>query len=178
MAPENEHALILRCQQGDLAAFEELYRRYAPRLLATAWRLLDTREDAEDAVQEAMLRAWRGIGRFRRDAAFGTWLCRIVINASYDRLQGRRRAAHVDVEEIGEIPAEDDAELRVQLRQAIAGLPPRMKACFVLFAQEGFKQREIAEMLGLKEGTVKVQVFEAKARLREALAARLRGWTA
>ena len=74
-----------------------------------------------------------------------------------------------------EIGTKDETKIRVQLRLAIEKLPPKMKACFVLHAEEGFKQREIAEMLGMKEGTVKVHVFRAKALLREALAPFVQG---
>ena len=177
MAPENEHRLIRRCQRGELEAFEMLYRTHEQAMLAVAWRLLDTREEAEDALQDAVMKAFRRIDRFREGSTFATWLHRIVVNTCYDRLARRKRAAQVDVETIGEIPRDDDAETRHHLRQAIATLPPRMKACFVLYAQEGFKQREIAEMLGMKEGTVKVHVFEARTRLRAVLADRMRGWT-
>jgi len=173
----NETALIQRCQRGDLAAFEQIYRHHEQRFLAIAWRMLDTRDEAEDALQDAMLKAFRSMGKFRADSSLSTWLHRIVCNTCYDRLRRRKAATLVDLDEVAEPLTDDDAEMRVHLQQAIAGLPPQLKACFTLHIQEGFKQREVADMLGIQEGTVKANVFHAKGKLRAALNERLKGWT-
>ncbi len=175
MPLENEHALIRCCQEGRPSAFETLYRRYEGPMLALAYRMLGSHEAAEDALQDAFLKLCRRIGQFRFDSAFSTWFYRIVANICYDRLRKGRRAVQVSLDTVGEIPRKDDAGMRVHLKNAIDGLPPKMKACFVLYAQEGFTQREIAGMLGMREGTVKAHVFRAKERLREILAPRLRG---
>lgn len=176
MPLDNERELVERCRQGRLDAFEQIYRHYEPALLRLAWRMLDDREAAEDAVQDAMVKAFRGLARFRAEASLSTWLYRIVANTCYDRLARRKREAWVELDEMDEPATSDRAELRYHLRRAIAGLTPRLKACFVLHAQEGYKQREIAEMLGMQEGTVKAHVFRAKALLREAMAPRMREW--
>ena len=176
MPLENEDALIRCCQQSRPGAFETLYHRYEEPMLSLAYRMLGSREAAEDALQDAFLKLYRRIGQFRFDAAFSTWFYRIVANVCYDRLRRRRRVEPVALDAVGDIPTVDDAGVRVHLKSAIDGLPPKMKACFVLYAQEGFTQREIAGMLGMREGTVKAHVFRAKERLREVLAPRLRGW--
>lgn len=175
MPLENEHALIRRCQDGEIDAFETVYHHYERPMLSLAYRMLDNQEEAEDALQDAFLKIYRKIGQYRFDAAFSSWVYRIVTNVCYDRLKRRKRARHVALDDAQEIGTMDDAKIRVQLRLAIEKLPPKMKACFVLHAQEGFKQREIAEMLGMREGTVKVHVFRAKALLRDALGPHLQG---
>jgi RNA polymerase sigma-70 factor (ECF subfamily) len=175
MALGDETSIIRRCQRGDRDAFATLYRRYERQMFAVAFRMLHGREEAEDALHDAFLGLYRRIGQFRFESAFSTWFYRIVVNTCLDRLKRRRRTAAVVLDEAREPAGDDATELRVHLERAIAELPPRMKVCFVLFAQEGFKQREIAAMLDMKLGTVKVHVFEARARLREALAARLSG---
>jgi RNA polymerase sigma-70 factor (ECF subfamily) len=175
MPLDNEHALIQRCRDGDVRAFEPLYHHYEGPMLAVAYRLLGSQEEAEDALQDSFLRLYRNIRRYRFDAAFSTWFYRIVVNICYDRLRKRKRAAHVALDAIQEMGKTDDAESRVHLQRAIDDLPPKMKACFVLHVQEGFKHRQIADMLGMKAETVRVHVFRAKAQLRNTLAPRLRG---
>lgn len=176
MPLDNERDLVERCRRGDLDAFERIYRHYEQPLLGLAWRMLDDRDAAEDAVQDAMVKAYRSIGRFRAEATLSTWLYRIVANTCYDRLNRRKREGWVDLDQAEEPAAGGRAELRHHLRRAMAGLTPKLKTCFVLYAQEGYKQREIAEMLGLQEGTVKAHVFRAKEQLREAMAPRMKEW--
>ncbi|MCP4573890.1 MAG: sigma-70 family RNA polymerase sigma factor [bacterium] len=176
MPLDNEQALIERCRRGQLDAFEEIFRHYEPLLLRLAGRMLEDREAAEDAVQDAMVKAYRSIGRFRAEATLSTWLYRIVANTCYDRLAKRKREGWVDLENASEPAAGGHAEIRHHLRRALAGLTPKLKTCFVLYAQEGYKQREIAEMLGLQEGTVKAHVFRAKEQLRAAMAPRMKEW--
>ncbi|MBU1700787.1 MAG: sigma-70 family RNA polymerase sigma factor [Candidatus Eisenbacteria bacterium] len=171
MALENENAVIRRCQRGEIDAFETIYHYYEEQLMAVAFRLLSNREEAEEALHDAMFKAYRKIGQFRHQASFSSWLHRIVINICYDRLRKmKRRGAQKPLEELGEIGREDNMELRRRLHEAIAGLPPKMKTCFVLFVQQGYKQQEIADMLDIKLGTVKLHVYEARTRLRETLA--------
>jgi RNA polymerase sigma-70 factor (ECF subfamily) len=175
MPLENEHALIRRCQDGDLRAFEAVYYHYEQPMLSLAYRMLGNQEEAEDALQDAFLKLFRKVGKYRFDAAFSSWLYRIVANSCYDLLRKRKRAAQVDLDSIPETGTEDHSDVRVHLQKAINDLPHQMKACFVLNVQEGFKIREVAEMLGTKEGTVKAHIFRARARLRDALAPRLKG---
>ena len=152
-----ERETVAACRRGD--AYERVFRDHWGRLLGVAVRMLGDRAEAEDAVQTAFVRLYRGIGRFRGEAGIGTWLMRILINVCHDTLRARKR--RLDLGPAETAPA--------QLEQAILSLPERMRACFVLFAVEGFPQKEIAEMLQIREGTVKAQVFQAKERLRALL---------
>ena len=176
MALENEEVVIRRCQQGEISAFETIYRHYENQMLSVAYRLLSNKEDAEDALQNAFINLYRKIGQFKFHSAFSTWFYRIVVNACLDKLKKGQSSTHVPLDQAAELSEEVHTELGHHLQKAINGLPSKMKACFVLFAVQGFKQREIAEILKMKEGTVKAQVFEAKARLREVLRDRLKGW--
>ncbi|MGH7455977.1 MAG: RNA polymerase sigma factor [bacterium] len=165
---ENEHEIIRRCQQGDLRAYETIYRHFEPPLLNLGLRMLGRQEDAEDAVQTAFLKLYRGITQFQFGAKFSTYLFRIMMNVCFDMIQKRQSDRRRTPEE----PAahfSPSIELRLQLEEAIAALPERMRACFVLFAVEELKQEEIAEILSLNIGTVKSQIFNAKTRLRALL---------
>ena len=118
-------------------------------------------------MQTTFIRLHRSIGRYRFEAALGTWLMRILINVCHDMLRARKRRLDLRSAEPAPGPGPD---LRLQLEEAILSLPERMRACFVLFAVEGFPQKEIAEMLDIREGTVKAQIFQAREKLRALLA--------
>jgi len=166
---ENEHETIRRCQQGDRRAYEIIYRHFEPALLGLGLRMLGRQEDAEDAVQTAFLKLYRGVNQFQFSAKFSTYLLRIMMNVCFDLMQKRRGQKERAFEEI-EISHAPRIDLHLQLEEAINTLPERMRACFVLFAVEEMKQDEIAGILNLSVGTVKAQIFHAKARLRALLA--------
>lgn len=130
--------------------------------------MLGRQEDAEDAVQTAFLKLYRGVSQFQFSAKFSTYLLRIMMNVCFDLIQKRRGPKEQVFAEI-EISHAPHLDLRLQLEEAINTLPERMRACFVLFAVEEMKQEEIAEVLHLRVGTVKSQIFHAKARLRALL---------
>ena len=163
--PQDERDTVLACQRGDLSAYERIYREHQRPLLGVAVRMLGRREDAEDAVQTTLVRLYRSIDKYRFQSRLGTYLIRILINVCYDMIEARRRRQRLDLEstEPVHLPGVD---LRLQLEEAILTLPERMRACFVLFAVEGFPQKEIAEMLEVSLGTVKAQIFQAKEKLR------------
>ena len=161
-----ERETIAACRRGDLGAFERVFRDHWQRLLGVARRMLGDQADAEDAVQTTFIRLHRSIGRFRGEAGIGSYLMRILINVCHDMLRARKRRLDLRPAEPAPGPGPD---LRLQLEEAILSLPERMRACFVLYAVEGFPQKEIAEMLEIREGTVKAQIFQAKERLRALL---------
>ena len=165
---ENEREIVRRCQEGDLRAFETVYHHFHPSLLGFALRMLGRREDAEDAVQAAFVKLYRSIGRFRFDARFSTYLMRILIHACYDIAEVRKKHRMQRLE-IPESVRHSSDDLRLELEEAIGRLPGRMRECFVLFAVEGFPQKEIARMLDLSVGTVKAHIFQAKGKLRTLL---------
>ena len=161
---------------ADLAAFEALYASHGPRMKSLALNMLGNRSDAEDAVQEAFLRAYRSRASFRQDASLWTWVYRILLNTCRDT--GRRRAtrgeAPLDDEPQMERPAQDvDHPLRLALTRAPDDLSPIYREVFVLCEVEGHTHREVAEILDIAEGTSKGRLFEARQRLK----AHLRGTT-
>ncbi|WP_372443216.1 RNA polymerase sigma factor SigM [Actinoplanes teichomyceticus] len=164
---------------GDPEAFGELVRRHRDRLWAVALRTIGDREEAADAVQDALLSAHRAAARFRGDSAVTTWLHRIVVNACLDRI--RRRQAHPTVplpdgdrtagrpaapEPAAPAPDHDTVLL---VRAALAALPVDQRAAIVLVDVQGYGVAEAAEMLGIAEGTVKSRCARGRARMALAL---------
>lgn len=132
-------------------------------------------DDADDAVQDGVLAAWRAIDRYDDARPFRPWLMRIVLNAALDARR-RRRVRHSEVlheghESGGPLPdrATDQSLFRERFREALAGLPERQRVAVVLFDAEGYAHAEIAEVLGVPEGTVRSYVFHARRALRQAL---------
>ncbi|MEU4398640.1 RNA polymerase sigma factor SigM [Micromonospora orduensis] len=166
---------------GDRDAFAELFRRHRDRLWAVALRTLGDREEAADALQDALLSAHRAAGRFRGDSAVTTWLHRIVVNACLDRI--RRRQAHPTVPLPDGDPAGDgsgtrgvepaapvqDHDTALVVRQALATLPVEQRAALVLVDVQGYPVAEVARILGVAEGTVKSRCARGRARLAVAL---------
>jgi RNA polymerase sigma-70 factor (ECF subfamily) len=171
-----ERTLVLAAQAGDAHAFAGLVRLHQRRAYAVARAIVLTHEDAEDAVQEGFLHAYRALDRFRPEQAFGAWLHRIVANAALDI--ARRRKVR-DADELPETvasprPRRDPAEsleLRSRLRDALELLSARQRAVIVLHDVEGFKHAEIGSMLGIPEGTARSDLHHARAALRRQLGA-------
>ena len=160
--------IIERCKNGDLEAFRQLYDYYGQPLLRTAMRILENRQDSEDAVQMTFIRLHRSVGRFEGRSQFSSYLFRILFNVCYDVLKKRKRMKMIPLENTN-LSREMDPEGAMVLDQAINGLPPQMKTCFTLFAIEGMKQEEIAEILDLSIGGVKSNIFHARRKLRAVL---------
>jgi RNA polymerase sigma-70 factor (ECF subfamily) len=161
-----EERLVRHCQQNDLEAFKAVYQRYEQPLLRTALRVTGHRQDAEDAVQNAFIKLYRGVKNFRFNAKFSTYLFRILLNCCFDLVKQKNRD-NLELEEHMKPVHHPEPALKVRLEGAIEKLPNRMRACFVLFAVEGFSQQEIADILELSVGAVKSHIFRAKAQLRE-----------
>jgi len=170
--------LAQRCRRGDAGAFEEMYRAHAGRLYSLILRMVGAPHDAEDLLQEVFLTAHRKLGSFRGESTLGTWLYRLAVNQCLDFLRGRqnRMARATDsldeegaVEPAGPMPAVPSAVSRLDLERAIAALPPGCRTAFVLHDVEGLEHREIAQLLGVSEGTSKSQVHKARMKLRAAL---------
>lgn len=167
---------------GDLRAFERIMRRHNRLLFRTARSILKNDEDAEDTLQEAYLRAWRSLDRFRAEARLSTWLVRIVVNEALGRL--RRPGAQVIALDAAmdslepQMQARDadqpDAEaMRTQMRQLIEAridqLPDAFRTVFMLRAVEEMSVEEVAAALGIPEATVRTRFFRARSQLREGL---------
>ena len=180
-APDDldEQTLVVRAQEGDVRAFETLARRHQVALYRLAVRVLGNRADAEDALQDALLDAWRRIGSFRGEASFSTWLYRIVTNRCLGLLRRTRPAMPVaDLTEAGDVVGarstspERQAELdagMTALAAALAGLPHDQRVCFVLRELEGLGYTEIAEITGAGETTVRGRIHRARKTLAEVM---------
>ncbi|MGQ0643521.1 MAG: RNA polymerase sigma factor [Gemmatimonadaceae bacterium] len=167
-----ERELVLSAQAGDEVAFAELVRLHERRAYAVARSIVLTHEDAEDAVQEGFLHAYRALYRFLPDQAFGAWLHRIVANAALD-ITRRRKVRDADaLSETIASPFRDPAEsseLRRRLEVALRALSSRQRSVIVLHDIEGYKHSEIGKMLGIPEGTARSDLHHARARLRDVL---------
>jgi RNA polymerase sigma-70 factor (ECF subfamily) len=184
-----ERELIGLARGGSGAAFGEIMRRNNRRLFRAARGIIGSDWEAEEVVQDAYVRAFRGLEAFRQDAALGTWLTRIVINEAQGRLRGRREAmplTDLDDKTMGEIiqfprgalntdPERQAAvrEIRVLLESAIDALPPSFREVFILRHVEGLSTEETAHVLSIELETVKTRLHRARTRLQEALQDRL-----
>lgn len=156
---------------GDEAAFRQLYGRHTPRLLGFVHRLLGWDDvEAEDAVQETWVRVCQSLDRFRWDSLFSTWLMGIGLNVVRDRI---RRASRSQVVEFGpaheEVVPPPSTEDRIDIERAIALLPDGYRIILVLHDVEGMKHAEIADRLGISDGTSKSQLSHARKTLRKLL---------
>jgi RNA polymerase sigma-70 factor (ECF subfamily) len=168
--------LVDAARGGDPRAFEELVRRTHADTYTLARRLVSDEEDARDVCQEAYLRAFRAIRRFRGDAQFTTWLYRITANCASTHLGRRRRHRHDELDDDAVVPdpcpdhdpvvAADASLLRGRLEEAIAELPPRLRAVVVLRDIYDLNHAEIADHLGISEPAAKVRLHRARRKLR------------
>ncbi len=172
---------MARAQAGDTAAFEKLVVEHQAYVYALAYRVLGNPQEAEDAAQEAFVRAWQALPKFRAQSRFGTWMYRIVTNLCCNRLPKlRRELAAIGEEEIPEraefhsgFPEAglESGERRQWLHRQIDALPESYRLLIALRYQRDLPYEEIASVTGLPLGTVKTGLFRAKERLRSALEA-------
>ena len=175
-------------QEGNAAAFEQLYRRYSGRVFTLCLRIVKNDSEAEDLTQEAFLQLFRKIHTFRGEARFSTWLHRLTINTALMRLR-KKRHPEVSLDATLETGDEDSRPVlepggpdlrlsgvvdRINLSRAIGQLPEGYKEMFILHDVEGYEHNEIAEILGCSIGNSKSQLYKARLRLRELLQEELR----
>ncbi|MER8008878.1 sigma-70 family RNA polymerase sigma factor [Streptomyces sp. NPDC094149] len=178
-AGTDDALLAVRAAEGDEDAFALLVRRHAPALLRLATSLLGNRAEAEDAVQDAFLSAWRRLPEFQGRSAFGTWMYRIVTNRCLNVLRARRPVTPLDA--AGDLPAAEHtaspariAEARDavrELREALGRLSPEQRACWVLRELDGRSYEFIADTVGISQDAVRARVFRARRCLTQALGA-------
>jgi RNA polymerase sigma-70 factor (ECF subfamily) len=174
----DEAELVARSLAGDRVAFGILVERYAAQARRVARAVLEDPDDADDAAQDAFLSALVKLAQYDRRRPFGPWLMRIVANAATDRRRRRRvrRTEPLDPGFVGGGPRPDAeaerAALGERLRTALDTLTPRRRLAVVLFDVEGYGHGEIAQILGIPEGTVRSEVFHARRQLR----AQLQDW--
>ena len=175
--PLDESDLIGRAQRGDTHAYEELVYAHQGIAFRTAYLIAGNAADAEDAAQDAFVKAWRALGRFREGAPFRPWLLQIVANEARNRRRSAGRRAHLALRAATEQPSGDaapspeasllSAELRDTLLAAVNELPEDQRTVIALRFFAGLSEHEVAEALGLPEGTVKSRSARALERLRE-----------
>jgi RNA polymerase sigma-70 factor (ECF subfamily) len=173
-APPGDDELLARHVDGDPDAFGELVNRHRDRLWGVALRTLGQPEDAADALQDALLSAYRGAAGFRGRSAVTTWLHRIVVNACLDlaRRKAVRPTEPLTVDPASERPGRDtvsERETSLAVMAALRTLPPEQAAAVVLVDIEGYPVNDVAEMLAVPAGTIKSRCARARARLAEQL---------
>jgi RNA polymerase sigma-70 factor (ECF subfamily) len=184
--PSEESLLVAAARSGDIGAFESLVRRYDRNVFRIAQHITQNREDAEDVVQDAFLKAYQNLGQFQGQSKFYTWLVRIAVNEALMRLRRRRPERMVSIDE--DVKTEEDsmpreiadwspnpeqqytqAELKDILGKTIQGLPPSFRTVFVLRDVEGLSTEETASALELSVPAVKSRLLRARLQLRERL---------
>jgi RNA polymerase sigma-70 factor, ECF subfamily len=165
-----DELLVRRAQRGERFAFEKLVERHEHRLYTLAARVLGSRDEAADAVQDALVRAWLALPKFRGDARFSTWLYRITVNAAHDA-RAKRRAPPVE-EPPDPVDPRDrfaERELSGDLQRALDTLDESYRVAVVLYDVLGCSYAEIAELTEVPEGTVKSRIFRGRSELAERL---------
>ena len=170
-----ERRLVRDAQNGDLLAFERLYRENVRKVFGLCLRMSQDASLAEELTQEVFVKAWRKLSTFRGESAFSSWLYPMAVNAALSERRSRRRrdARIVPVEEperMEKTPGAPRPEAGFDLERALATLPPGARSVFVLHDVEGRTHEEIAALLNLAAGTSKAQLHRARRLLREALA--------
>lgn len=173
---DDDHALVRAAGGGDMRAFETLYRRHARRVFGVVWRICGGQEArAEDLTQEAFVRAWQALPKFRFESAFSTWLHRLAVNTALMELRSRSGGEDRETDDstLEHHHSGDSAghrtALTMDLERAVATLPPRARAVLVLHDVEGWKHEEIAAELGMAVGSSKAQLHRARGLLRARL---------
>jgi RNA polymerase sigma-70 factor (ECF subfamily) len=166
--------LVARAQAGDQTAFRELYRQHAGRVYALCLRLTGDGRDAEERTQDVFVRLWDKLRSFRGDSAFSSWLHRLAVNVVLNerRTTGRREQRVLPAEDPDNVAGAQHAaplHVNIDLERAIAELPDGAREVFVLYDIEGYGHGEIAQLVGIAEGTSKAQLFRARRLLREKL---------
>jgi RNA polymerase sigma-70 factor (ECF subfamily) len=171
VAPDADAADAALAASGDAQAYERLYRRHVNRVHTLVRRMMG--EEADDVTQEVLIRAWRKLGTYRGEAAFGTWLHRLAVNVVLNHRSARGRWRNLFSEEpaAGFDPPAGPASPAegLDFEAAIAGLSAGARQVFVLHDVEGYRHEEIAGMLGISAGTSKSQLHYARMALRQSL---------
>ena len=175
--------LVMRCQEDDCEAFDEIVTRYKDGIYNYVWRMVSNREDAEDLAQEVFVRAFAAIKTFRREANLRTWLYKIASNLCVDRYrraglekqwiiplerQQNDTVRPIDIPDHSSDPRRsfERSELQAEVKKALLKLPEKLRSAIILFDIEGLSYEEIADAMGCPIGTVKSRIFNARMKLR------------
>jgi RNA polymerase sigma-70 factor (ECF subfamily) len=174
---EDDREAIEACRQGEREAFDRLVERYQRDVYRLCYRYVNNHQDANDMAQEAFLKAYRALSKFRGESAFSTWLYRIAVNTCLN-FRAARRAPQEELSEhladgaagVAERLQADEQSARV--REAVARLPEKQRATLILKIYHDLTHEEVARVLGASVGTVKANLFHALGNLRKLLSAR------
>lgn len=166
-----EERLVEAARRGEHHAFTTLLRRHDDQMRALAWSVLRDRTAMDDVLQDAYLKAYRNLDRFRGDSRFSTWLHRIVYRACLDHIRRRRASIGLepDVEPVATGRHQGDVDEALALRQALATLDPETAAALVLVDRDGHSYEEAGEVLGIPAGTVASRLHRGRRALRAVL---------
>lgn len=171
-----EQRAIDAVKRGDASAYDYLVSKYMKRVVSIAWGIVRNAHDAEDLAQEAFVKAYQTIGRFKTGQPFGPWIYRIVTNLALDVVKHRKRFRHEELRDVEPAARRDDAdllarsgELAERIDAAIQSLPEMQRIVARLYLVEEFSHAEIAAMTGLSEGTVRSHLSLARGKLKERL---------
>jgi len=164
---------VRRAQSGDVPAFEEIYRAYRGRVHALTLRLSGDPTRAEDLTQDVFIKLWQKLDRFGGKSSFYSWLYRMTVNLVIDRIRSDsgRKQHEVSDEDLGRFPSANrgDRDARMDLEAAVAALPEGARLVLVLHDVEGYRHEDVADMLGIAQGTSKAQLHRARRLLRSML---------
>lgn len=166
--------LVTRARSGDQEAFRILYDENVDRIFRLAFRMVGDEQLAREFTQDAFVRVWECLDQFRGEAAFSTWLHSVAVSVVLNGLRKvdrhrRREQSLEDAGHLGKSPRQADPGIADRLTEAVDGLPEIYRTVFLMYDLEGFPHREIAQTLGVAEGTSKARLFRARELLREAL---------
>lgn len=168
---QEDDDLVAGCTKGQRAMQRALYQKYAARMMAVSLRYCRCREDAEDVLQESFVKVFNNIDKFRQESTLSYWIKRIVVNTA---LNYHRKNVylypHLDIDEVHDLGGEDPGLANYHFKELLAvlqSLPQGCQVVFNLYAIEGYKHREIAQMLNISEGTSKSQYARARSLIRE-----------
>ena len=172
-----EQRAIAALKEGDANSYDYLVSKYMKRVVSIAWGIVRNAHDAEDLAQEAFVKAFQTIGRFKPGEPFGPWIYRIVTNLALDVIKHRQRFRHEEISDSVPATRGDRADLPAVVNElarridaAIESLPEMQRVVARLFLVENFEHAEIAAMTGLSEGTIRSHLSLARGKLRERLA--------
>lgn len=172
----DDAALVAAAQRGDTAAFDQLVTRHRRSVYQVCYRFVPHHDDAADLTQDTFVRAWKALGRFRGQARFSTWIYRIAVNVSLNRVSLKTPAAEsADFDLVADThtPAPGQAlaarERQAEVRRAVQSLPPRQREALILRTYHDLSHQEVADIVGTTVGAVKANVFHALANLRKRL---------
>jgi len=189
---EKDEALIIRIKKGDYNAFEELVRKYQARVYSHALKFLNSKEDAEDILQETFLQVHKSLDKFRGEAAFSTWLLKIATNNCLMRIRKRKKIVSVSIDKPIEFNGSkltreivdwsknpslqySNDEIRMVLDNTIAKLPEDKRAVLILKDVEGHSNIEISQMMGMTVAAVKSRLHRARIFVRDELSVYFEG---